>query len=166
MPGKPKDTRYGEFRVFVEWMRKGKFRIRREFIPSLAAWLLMLGRRYEKMAQGMRDKLAVKQIPGLEESARVMEICTQHIQRLLNTLPENFDKDDWISSVSEICALMDITPTTTPIQDIPEGQFEHTITETEGGSDTSGERSNVHLRSSTGKGDGNDRNRNKPRRPS
>lgn len=129
MPGKSKNRRYGEFRVFVEWRKRGKWAIRPEFVPSLAAWLLMMGRRYERMVKGMEDKLAVKTIPGLAESAEVLRVCTSHVQRLLDALSENFDNDDWQSAVAEICQLMNIRPESKPLDEVPPGEFEHLMSE-------------------------------------
>ena len=133
MANKSQKKKYGEFRVLVEWKRKGKFAIRPEFIPSLAAYFLMIGRVYQRAIDGMNRRLAVDTVPGLAENVATMEMCQAHIQRLLDNLPTNFDGDDWRDAVVEICRLMGIEPTSTPLADVPENTFANLLAEAQNG---------------------------------
>lgn len=127
MPGKSPKTKYGEFRHFAEWRRGGKVAIKRDLLPPLCAWLLMIGRRYEQNAIGLEHKLMSESLPGLKESAQRLRFASEHIQWLLDLLPVNFAREDWRNAVAEVCQLMDIHLTSEPILDIPDGQFSDLI---------------------------------------
>ena len=135
MANKSPKRKYGEFRVLVEWKRKGKFAIRPEFVPSLAAYFLMIGRVYQRAIDGMEYRLAIDTVPGLVENIAMMKTCQAHIQRLLDNLPTNFDGDDWRDAVVEICRLMGIEPTSTPLADVPEGTFGNLLAEAQHGTE-------------------------------
>jgi hypothetical protein len=162
MPNKSKKTRYAEFRVFTEWRRRGKWRIATAFVPSMAAWLLMIARRYERMIDGMERGNLTDTVPGLAESAKTLRVCIENIQRLMNTLPDNFDDADWKSAVAEICARMQIRPSSQPLEELPPGEFEHLIMEPAHGSDTGGSEHTLHLGAGESPGRGPQRQRGKP----
>lgn len=146
MPGKPEKTKYGEFRHFTEWMRRRKWRVRRELLPPMAAWLLMYARRYERQIEGMENRLVMGSVPGLKESCQTLRICVMNLQMLMNQLTQNFDHDDWKSAVQEVCVLMDIHAETPPIQDIPEDQFDTLLPPVTDGSDDVRTGVDVHAR--------------------
>lgn len=129
MAGKSKRKKFGEFRVFVEYMRRGKYRIRPEFVPSLAAYLLMIGGVYERTIRGMEQRLALDTVPGLPESIATLRICQNHLQRMLDNLSQNFDAGDWQPAVASICQLMNIQPDSAPPEEILDGTFTHAISE-------------------------------------
>lgn len=126
---KSRRKKYAEFRVFVEYKKRGKYAIRHEFVPSVAAWLLMHGRVYQRAIDAMNVKLARDTVPGLAESIAGYEKCQQHLQMLLNSLTTNFHGDDWKDAVAEVCQLMKITPDSGPLDEIAENVFNHQITE-------------------------------------
>lgn len=152
MSGKSQKQKYGEFRVFVEWRRRGKWVIRPEFVPSVAAWLLMIGKKYERMAQGMRDRLAIVTVPGLKQSIDTVEVCCKNIQLLLDSLTDHFGNEDWQAAVKDICELMGIRPSSSPMEEVPAGQFAHLISEPIYATDESGGDEVVQLRTGAGEG--------------
>lgn len=138
MAGKSKRRKYGEFRVFVENRGKGRFRIRPEFVPSMAAYLVMIGRVYQRAIDGMNNRLATDTVPGLPEAVATLTACQRHLQRLLDNLTNHFERDDWAAAVQQICNLMHIQPDTSPIQEILDDTFAHQITEDVNGDDARG----------------------------
>jgi len=139
MANKKKALKYGEFRIFMEYLGRGKYRINPAFVPSMSAWLLMHGRVYQRAIDGMRQKLAQDTIVGLKECCEALEKCQAHLQRLMDSLTNNFDKMDWYESVQVISALLGIEPDSTPLEWIPPGKFAHVISEEPSdGADTGG----------------------------
>lgn len=151
MANKPVSTRYSEFRHFAEWMRKGKSRIRRELLPPMAAWILMLAKRYERSAEGMEAKLVIATVPGIRESAQRMRFAVEHLRWLMDSLPVNFDFQDWSEAVREVCTLMGIEQGTGPIIDIGEDAFATLIPDEPDAHDESG--SGTALQPSVGVGE-------------
>lgn len=123
-----------DFRTFVEWRRKGKLAIRSEFIPSLAAYLLMLGQVYDRTVNGMREKLAVETVVGLKENIERTLICQRHLQLLLDNLTNHFGREDWLAAVAEVCRLLGLTPDAETLTTDADAVISHTFTEEGDGS--------------------------------
>lgn len=133
MAGKSSKTRYGEFRVLIEYKRRAKYGFRTEFIPSMAAYLLMIGRGYEKAVEGLKAALNRETVPGAAEAIATYETCQKNIQMLINSLAINFHRDDWTAAVEEVCKLFDIQPTSDPMPDIQPDAFGGLLTELDDG---------------------------------
>lgn len=146
MAGKPKATRFGEFRLMVEYMKRGKFRIRPEFQPSIAAYLLMMGNVYQKAIQGMESRLALETVPALEGAVDTLRTCQRHIARLMAVLPQNFDVSDWSLAVAEVTELLGLEPDSPAPADIADGTFTPLIPVPTDGPDASAEPGAVPVR--------------------
>lgn len=145
MPGKSPKTQYGEFRHFAEWQSGGRVRIKRDLLPPMAAWLLMLANRYQKAAEQMEHKFVTEGIPGMKECAQRMRFAVEHLHWLMDALTTSFQRGDWAPAVVSVCELMHIHGESIPIMDIPDGQFSPLIPVADGDPEQSAVGADVQL---------------------
>jgi len=123
MSKKSPKSAYGEFRMCVEWVRGNRRRLKPEAVPSFAAFLLMIGRRYQATADGLANEVTQKTVPGAPELLARAEIARDVCAALLRILPETFSATAWYEAVADTCAVMGIVPFQEPPDDVPAEQF-------------------------------------------
>ena len=95
MSNKPQKHKYGHFGIMTEAYRGGRRKLRPEYVPEMAAWLLSMGQRQERIAQQLRGKLVQGSFPGLQASLRYCRQAIQTVEWLIHVLNEPFDAGDW-----------------------------------------------------------------------
>ena len=154
MSNKPRETQYGEFRLITEWQRGNRRRFKPAAIPSIAAFLLMVGRRYQAAADGLRGYVIQGTVPAAPALLRHNEVARDVCANLLRILGDTFPAEEWYAAVADVCALMGIVPKSEPLDDIPAEQFAKFVEELSRECDpVTGERS-VHAGASDGAGGG------------
>lgn len=134
MSKKSPKSAYGEFRMLVEWQRNNRRRIKPEAVPSIAAFLLMIGRRYQATADGLANDVTQKTVPGAPELLARAEVARDVCAALLRILPETFSATAWYEAVADTCAVMGIVPFQEPPEDVPAAAFNQFAEELERGS--------------------------------
>jgi hypothetical protein len=138
MGNKPRDTQYGEFRVITEWQRRNRRRFKPVVVPSIAAFILMVGRRYARAAQSLANSTIAKTVPGSNVTQHWNQTAADVCANMLTILGDTFDAEDWYAAVADVCGLMGIVPTSEPLDDVPAEQFAQFVEEIQRVSHTRG----------------------------
>lgn len=137
MPGKSKTEQYQDFTVLVEHMRKRKVRVRKQFVPSLCAYLLAVGQQFEKARDALEDKWAKDEAAA--GAAVYYETACRVIQHLIKLTDQHLPVDAWDTAVQEVAKAFGITDAiTTPIELLPFSKLnlptvEHALPQQDGG---------------------------------
>jgi len=123
MSNKPRETQYGEFRLITEWQRGNRRRFKPAAVPSIAAFLLMVGRRYQAAADGLRNYVVQGTVPAAPGLLKHNEVARDVCANLLRILGDTFPAEEWYAAVADVCALMGIVPKSEPLDDVPAEQF-------------------------------------------
>lgn len=119
MANKPQLEKYGRFGQMTEAYRRSRRRLRREYVPEMAAWLLTMGMRQEKIARGLAGKAVQGSFPGLAASLRYCRQAIQTCEWLIHTLLEPFDAHDWDQATFSVAEHFGITQSS-PVMDSPD----------------------------------------------
>ena len=98
------------FDALTEALRRGRRRIRRGYVPELAAYLLMISYRYERMAQSSRQVCKDSHDIKLKETIKYIHSVLSTIQILIDGLMDGWDKIDWERATDEVASNMGISP--------------------------------------------------------
>lgn len=102
LANKTQKYKYGFFTHLTEACSGGKERIKREFVPCLAAWLLLMGSRHEKTARHIEGTLMKGAYPGQQSMLRYARQSVQCVEHLIHALEEKFSRQEWYQAVDAI----------------------------------------------------------------
>jgi len=102
MDAKTKRMRIRKNQVLTEACQKMRQRIRREFIPEFAAWLLLTGQRYEHQVKTLEGDPRLRNLPSTAASIRWCKVATKVIDTLLAGLWETVPRHEW----DDVCDAM------------------------------------------------------------
>jgi hypothetical protein len=140
----PEAEEYSEFRHMVEYLGKSRYRFKREFLPPMAAWILMLGRRQQKAAEGLRSKYVMKAVPGMLGCADWLEKSQDVLSMLMRLLTENFDFYDWEAACKEVKELMGIKHKSPAVRYVEDDLLPTLLPPVTDARDASGSGADVH----------------------
>ena len=95
MANKPRKTRWAEGREVAEACPRGRHRLKRQLLPGLLTYLLMVGARYRRMSDAMKSDARGRTVPGAEEAIRHLDWSWRLIEELANRLSETFPSREW-----------------------------------------------------------------------
>lgn len=95
MQRRPKGQDVQTFNHMTEALRRGRRRIKGEYVPELTAWLLLHSYAYERVVNHWRTLSNQTNDPTLLQSAAYARHALSVIQVLINTLYEGFNKPEW-----------------------------------------------------------------------
>lgn len=165
MANKPKETFYTEARNIAEYVRRGKFKLRAEYVPGIAAWILMLARRQAKARESLANKLVTDAVPGMEEAIASLDKSLEVLAMLMRLLPENFGWQDWNPAVADINEMLGVVIGGGPLQEVPDVNLETILPVPTDGGDESGIGTDAAVCRKSGEDKPGERSTAKRRRP-
>ena len=102
MPKLPKGQAVQNFNLLTEALRRGRRRIRPQYVPELVAWLVMKANLKDEFLHAARR---AHQNPHDEYVAGITTYtrhCLSMLQQLINELCDGWDKHDWDSATNQV----------------------------------------------------------------
>jgi hypothetical protein len=90
------------FSHLTEALRRGRRRIKPEYVPELVSWLLVHSFRYERQLEKLKVPEHGTVDPYVVETFKYVRNSIAVIQHLINTLNEGFDKYDWLEATGRV----------------------------------------------------------------
>ena len=88
--------------LLVERMPKMRMRIKPELLPELAAYILLVGKRYERLRESALKLPHSRDCKYTTNTARVMEQWLSCLQHLMDKLSDTFSLHEWNAALIEI----------------------------------------------------------------
>lgn len=108
MSQQPKNQRVQNFNHLTEALRRGRRRIRPEYVPELAAYLFMLSRRYERMYNAARLACKDNKDARLASTLEYINNTIATLQTITNGLCDGFDGLAWTDATDTVSEQMGI----------------------------------------------------------
>jgi hypothetical protein len=86
----------------TEPLRRGRKRIKPEFIPELVAWLLVQSYQYERIVQHFRSLATRPDDEILKYNGEYAKHALSVLQSLINSLADGFDRFNWEEAKEEV----------------------------------------------------------------
>lgn len=83
------------FELLTQALRRGRRRIRPEYVPELCAWLLMMSKRYENYHKQLKSSFAIPHDKNIRATMQYVGHCLRAIQELIDSLCDGFDGFAW-----------------------------------------------------------------------
>lgn len=104
----PNNQKVQNFSHLTEALRRGRRRIKPEYVPELAAYLYMLSRRYETMYAAARFACKDGKDARLKGTLKYINDTIATLQIIVNGLCDGFDGFAWQDAASAISSQMGI----------------------------------------------------------
>jgi len=82
-------------KLVVQRMPRSRMRINPDFVPEFAAWLSLIGKRYERLREASLKLPNARDNKAAQKTAAVMEQWLACCQHLMDQLADKFSIHDW-----------------------------------------------------------------------
>jgi hypothetical protein len=96
------ERRLKEHTVTVERLRQRRVRFRLEVLPEIIAWLHMLGTRYKRSIEAIREEHRDDSDPWAKGSIADLRAKIEHIGVLIGQATDNWKGIDWEASLAVV----------------------------------------------------------------
>lgn len=90
------------FKRLTEPVRRGRRRVKEEFVPELAAWLVTMSLQYENIVDQSRHIATKPTDQALKDNTLYARHALAVIQTLINGLSDGMDGNNWRDAVRKI----------------------------------------------------------------
>lgn len=110
MAGKPQKNKYAWFGNLVVSAKRGRMKLRPEFVPSFIALLMSIGKQYDNAHRALGGDLARDRCEAADSARTYYSVAVRVIQHLINLSVETFSEDTWQQAVNAVREGMGIGP--------------------------------------------------------